>query len=324
MCRLFDLLAFVDISLPHSYYFPNKLCLGFVFQALMENPKLCHDKSKHSYMLNIFCFPLLCCQCLGVKKGLRRLSVETVVEVGCSQSLELWVTAAAGSLLPQSNPHGLNNQNFPLTDKCSYPCLGELLEGLLFHETDIISLYNAVQITKSLRCASCTSARQITLDWGAWRRGAAAETPWFVIIWTWALSLCKSELRAAFQGNEGTEFQKGLGDVARWLCAWVQHTGSAEVLHTHVSCHLMQQVPKFLPETISKPAKSWQSWDTLERTGRAMASWGQLSDSWTCGEPCHHLIWKLGYQFRSSGCLQGQCAFKPLVWCTPNKVFHFL
>lgn len=102
MCRLFDLLAFVDISLPHSYYFPNKLCLGFVFQALMENPKLCHDKSKHSYMLNIFCFPLLCCQCLGVKKGLRRLSVETVVEVGCSQSLELWVTAAAGSLLPQS------------------------------------------------------------------------------------------------------------------------------------------------------------------------------------------------------------------------------
>lgn len=85
MCHLFDLLASIDISLPHSYYFPNKLCLGFVFQASMENPKLCHDKSKHSYTLNMFCFPLLCCQCLGVKKGLRMLSVKSEVQGSCSQ-----------------------------------------------------------------------------------------------------------------------------------------------------------------------------------------------------------------------------------------------
>lgn len=85
MCCLFDLLAFIDAGLPHSYYFPNKFCLGFVFQAQMENPKLCHDKSKHSYMLKMFCFPLLCCQSLGVKKGSHRLSVEGVVEVGGSQ-----------------------------------------------------------------------------------------------------------------------------------------------------------------------------------------------------------------------------------------------
>lgn len=68
----------------------------------MENPKLCHDKSKHSYMLNVFCFPLLSCQSLGVRKGPNRLSVESVVEVGSSQ-LGVWslcASATAKSFLP--------------------------------------------------------------------------------------------------------------------------------------------------------------------------------------------------------------------------------
>jgi len=68
----------------------------------MENPKLCHDKNKHSYRLNMFGFPLLCCQYLGVKKGPNRLSVESVLEAGGSQ-LGVWslcVAVTAESLLP--------------------------------------------------------------------------------------------------------------------------------------------------------------------------------------------------------------------------------
>lgn len=119
MCRLFDLLAFIDASLPHSYYFPNKFCLGFVFQAQMENPKLCHDKSKHSYMLKVFSFPLLFCQSLGVKKGSHRLSVEGVVEVGGSQ-LGVWslcVPSTTELLLPWSIHKGSINHRFLLNQQ---------------------------------------------------------------------------------------------------------------------------------------------------------------------------------------------------------------
>lgn len=148
----------------------------------MENPKLCHDKSKHSYMLNVFCFPLLCCQCLGVKKGPNRLSVESIVEADGSQlgTWRLRAAATAESLLPQSVHKGSIFKAFSLIDKCRYPCPEELLEGMFFSERNIIILYSAGQTTTGLkRCASCTPACWMPLDRGAWRSGGAAEFPGF-------------------------------------------------------------------------------------------------------------------------------------------------
>ena len=151
----------------------------------MENPKLCHCKSKHSYMLNIFCFPLLCCQCLGVKKGPNRLSVKSVVEAGGSQ-LGVWSlcgAAPAELLLPQHIHKGSIIKALSIINKCSYPCPDELLEGMFFSERNIISLYSAGQTTTSLKmCAPCTSACWTPLDHGAWRSVGAAEFPGFFTI----------------------------------------------------------------------------------------------------------------------------------------------
>lgn len=80
MCCLFDLLAFIDASLPHSYYFPNKFCLGFVFQAQMENPKLCHDKSKHLHAENVL-FSIALLPKSGGEKRLTQAECR-----GCSRS----------------------------------------------------------------------------------------------------------------------------------------------------------------------------------------------------------------------------------------------
>lgn len=107
-----------------------------------------------------------------------------------------------------------------------------------------------------------------------------SRVPWGFTIWIWALPLCKSELRAAFQGNEGIKFQIGLGKWSGWWGACIQHTGSKLLL----SCHLTQQVPNFLLGSLRKPAKTWKSSDTWRH---AWTSWvSQKSHSTptpTCG-----------------------------------------
>lgn len=144
----------------------------------MENPKLCHDKSKHSCMLNMFCFPSLCCQCLGVNKDPSRVSVESVIEAGSSQ-LGVWslcIAATAELLLLSSIHKGLIIKTFSLINKCSSPCPDELLEGMFFSERNVISLYSALSWKTSVkRCApstSCTSAPQCLEKW--W----CSRVPW--------------------------------------------------------------------------------------------------------------------------------------------------
>lgn len=228
----------------------------------MENPKLCHDKSKHSYMLNVFCFPLLCCQCLGVKKSPNRLSVKSGVEVGGSQ-LGVWslcVAATDKSLLSWSIHKGSIIKAFSLIDKCSYPCPEKLLEGMFFSERKMISLYSAGQTTTSLkRCASCTSVCWTPLDHCAWRSGGAAEFPGFLPFESELCLFASLNSEQHFREVKALNSRKALGT---WLDDEVPEFSTQVLLRCsklHPSCYLTQQVPNFLSERLSKPAKPWQS-----------------------------------------------------------------
>lgn len=227
----------------------------------MENPKLCHDKSKHSYMLNMFCFPLLCCQCLGVKKGPNRLSVKSAVEAGDSQPgvWSLCVAATAESLFPRLIHKESIIKAFFLTDKCSYPCPDELLEGMFFSERNIISLYSAGQTTTSLK--RCAFAH---LHAGHLRTMALGE----VVVQQSSLRFLPSESELCLFASLNSEqyfsilklnFRKALGTGLDDELPEFSTQAPLRCSELHLSCHMTQHVPNFLPESLSKPAKPWQS-----------------------------------------------------------------
>lgn len=210
---------------------------------------------------------------------------------------------------------------------------------MFFSEKNIISSHSAGQTTASLKkCESCTSGCWTPLDYSTWRRVGAAEFP---EAFARALPPCKSELRAAFRGNEGIKFQIGLGKWSGWWGAWIQHTGSKHLL----SCHLTQQVPNFLLESLSKCAKTWQSSDTWRHARASRGSQKSHSSptptydqrdvqipgtrpfevssghvSLQRTSPAAHLRLRC----QSTLCLWGQITFRLLKRYTLFKSYHFL
>lgn len=100
------------------------------------------------------------------------------------------------------------------------------------------------------RCASCTSASWTPLDHGAWRSGGSAAFLDFLPSESELCLLGSLNSEQHFRETKGINSRKALG------------TGLDDEVpefSIQVLLRCSKQVPNFLPESLSKPAKPWQS-----------------------------------------------------------------
>lgn len=219
---------------------------------------------------------------------------------------------------------------------------------MFFNERNIISSHSAGQTTtNSKKCESCTSGCWTPLDHSTWRRGGAAEfpeaSPSESELCLFASLNSEQHFREMKELNSRQTLRNALDDEVPEFSTQAPLRCSKLLL----SCHLTQQLPNFLLESLSKPAKTWQdsatwrhawiSWDSdISHSSPTPTSGSkECSDNWDmtlwdvcpCREPVLQLTW--GWAISSYvvcevrqplGYFGDTSYWSPITFCTQSNI----